>query len=198
MLGDCLPGERTSSLMFHRRWRQPCYQWCRSALSRHSGKPQGPHRASTARAPPSSPSPQETCSRSERSQRKRRPPAGTDMSTPLSARNNNVKSLATGRRLYSTASGAGCRAHRFQGGAGHSGAGRVGAGRGRPGQARAGRGGTGWGGVAQCIQLVVAHSKRSLHTSQSILPLPSPAPWWGGEGLFIAVVQLERNWSHRG
>jgi len=172
--------------MFHRRWRQPCYQWCRSALSRHSGKTQGPHRAATARAPPSSPSPLETCSRSETSQRKRRPPAGTDMSTPLSARNNNVTTLATGRRFYSTASGEGCRAHRFHGGAGQSEAGRDGAGQGKAGQGRARR-----RGVVQCSQLVAMHSKRCLHASQRLLPLPSP--WWGGEGLFNAVVQRERN-----
>ena len=80
IVGDCLPGERKN-----RRQRQPCYQWCRSVLSCHSGKPEGPRRAASAGAP-SSPSPRETSTRSEVPQRKWRLPASTEMSTRLRAR----------------------------------------------------------------------------------------------------------------
>ena len=38
MVDSCLQGERTSEGL-QRRQRQPCYQWCTSALSSHSEGP---------------------------------------------------------------------------------------------------------------------------------------------------------------
>ena len=149
MVSACLPGERRSDGC-QRRERQPCYQWCKSALSRHSAKPEGTRRAATACAPPSSPTPRETCSRSEVLQRKQRPPASADISTRLITRILRPPPQQHAHPRHATAdtrnaSGVGGRAHRVMRNASGSG----GRSHPLPGRVRAGRGwvGQGWGGA---------------------------------------------------